>query len=1631
MWDETVSGFFRAPLPTTPSNSALTSFGPYTTTQATQQAVWAQFISDTLDVAQTITTPNIDAICRGSENATGDNTYFALSVRVVSRDGSTVRGTIKQQQTNTGGSEFGTALRTRIWDNLATSTVNAQAGDRIVIEIGQHAQGPTVAPQGTMRFGDPTSSSDFALTTNLTTDLRTWLEFTDVTLTFGSPDHLATPGVGSLTLTGLAPTVTASNHKLATPGVGSLSLTGLAPTVSVASAGSSYSGTPGVGSLTLTGLAPSALAPRLVTPGVGALLISDEVSLPPTVTATAHRLVVPGAGQLIINDAGPTPPTVLTPRLATPGVRSLSLTGFAPTVTAALTAIPGTASLALSGLAPSVSAPRLAVPSVGSLTLAGLAASVAVTVLSVPAPGALSLAGFAPSISTPVRVTPGVGALILSDAQTFPPTVAVGAYAVPGTASLTIAGRGPLVAVSQSVLATPAVAAIALTGFAPTVAAAAPVLGRYERGSNAIRVEAWSQLSALADSVLGIKSIDAYFDNAPRAVTIDGSFSSTDDAGSITVEGLTIVDAVQRDDRLPCTDAIFRDFGGANGLEIIMARNTGGWLRMRPTSEVTISAPKIIQECFDGSPYDAVAPASATTGAANKRIFVAQGRVRSSIRLSDQVRMPDEDRADFNVTGSAIVTEEPQALSLDETNKALFTVTKQGGVYLEDVTRQYAPIRVAETSLDSLLGTGEFLTDVKFYNEGSYRYVVVLSTKRLIVLSVNGNTLSYVGETESIAQLNAHASYTGLNMTTFDKMVVGKNGAGDAVAYCVVQCAGYEIAPISRPFARVILACDLNISAGATSDQAPRFLIATPRIYNPFPVAPSGWSAYSAANGNVTKTDYSVFDLALTSNAGVDYLYVSHGRMAQVRRLTVTQVLRQGFIAGALIPCHPGYSATPGSNTAERIVNIAVHPTNFERFLIAEYETDFRVVQLSAGTENVASNNALANVQCNKGAIRKIPIVAMSGGLDVAWHFDNYFAKHIRRGIDISTASPVASFEKGWTFAMDGINASTVLDAVFTLTFGGVLAATRAAIDDDFVIDFETYRPSYGTDPISGYTRGTVTEQMDLIHDFPNVGDISIITANGEGGFMHYVVNNATKTAGVPVWYPQPAELVDVVGGPLDGWIANAPLNVPSPGRYYSNVAVIRQIDGEMYVLQDVTNRELGQWAVLAWRWNGSSFDFVTAGVHQTAYDPYDIVLSGYLHVTETFASSGKTFAFLSPGPQTSTTDAHLVVFDLSALTIADTITVVDAYDLSPPFRCLGGIASNGARLFIAHRALGSPAVGGVSIYSFDEDTGIVDTSALLSVASTSYPLPTNGDWSNPWFLRFHETDPIGGGGILALGSAGGTYVEMEYTVTTTALRDIDAIVSIQWTDTERRGTGDGGATLAYRFRGTLRIALLTNAHDGDGLLTTAADYLVAAYRGLDSGEIHYETAAIVNGAAGVPETAASRSPGSSESLGRSRYAVTVEIPFWLDEDNPRITDFERAVGALSDDVAEVCRTRFQNLVAGPAGIQTAYDNAPPIVPLPRNAIAALDVIFGGSELATLGASSRGYRDVGIMQATLLVPLKTGDKAALSLADSIFDAFHSVEDRAVNFLSPTIRNAGRVGSHWRVIVDVPFLAEQT
>lgn len=182
-------GMTTYPAVRTKSNTALTGIQD-TNPAYTMQTCYGCWVSETLQNNVTIT-GTVSAVVKVLEGNAKDNAHLGLVVRVVSYDGSVVRGTLISY-TGTTTTEWPTSTAaTRILSALTLGSVDALSGDRIVIELGALYNSATGSAVNTMTIGDPSGAADFALTAGLTTNLCPWVELSQ-TLTFGIPTIPAT-----------------------------------------------------------------------------------------------------------------------------------------------------------------------------------------------------------------------------------------------------------------------------------------------------------------------------------------------------------------------------------------------------------------------------------------------------------------------------------------------------------------------------------------------------------------------------------------------------------------------------------------------------------------------------------------------------------------------------------------------------------------------------------------------------------------------------------------------------------------------------------------------------------------------------------------------------------------------------------------------------------------------------------------------------------------------------------------------------------------------------------------------------------------------------------------------------------------------------------------------------------------------------------------------------------------------------------------------------------------------------------------------------------------------------------------------------------------------------------------------
>jgi hypothetical protein len=305
----------------------------------------------------------------------------------------------------------------------------------------------TTASQGSFKVACASLSDDCAAIAFAVTEV--------VSLTFS-----VTVPVGSLTLTGQVPTVTATDNQSVTVPVGSITFSGLAPSIAI----NPYYPVewvvkPSAGSLVATGYAPTwssaaAGSSFSVTVPAGSLSITGQA---PVVTAGDNQLVTVPAGSITITGQVPVWSASDNQTVTVP-VGAIAFSGLAPTVTATdnKTVDVPVGALTITGLVPAVTGGQglTLIPPTGSIVLTGQIPSVSVTdhkVVDVPV-GSVVVTGFVPTISAggSLVVTPDTGSTVLSG---LAPTVTASDHRVVEVpvGSVTVTGLVPSVTGAQNV----------------------------------------------------------------------------------------------------------------------------------------------------------------------------------------------------------------------------------------------------------------------------------------------------------------------------------------------------------------------------------------------------------------------------------------------------------------------------------------------------------------------------------------------------------------------------------------------------------------------------------------------------------------------------------------------------------------------------------------------------------------------------------------------------------------------------------------------------------------------------------------------------------------------------------------------------------------------------------------------------------------------------------------------------------------------------------------------------------------------------------------------------------------------------------------------------------------------------
>ena len=139
----------------------------------TGQWVWYQWQTEPLLEQYVFSAgDSVRTVLQCAQQTVNTDTNLAFSLRVSSPDGLTVRGTLLWS--GEVGTEFSISACTRILGGNFSGDVTAQAGDRLIFELGLHGETPA-AENVRIRIGD-SAEADFEYAADLTTDLNPWWE---------------------------------------------------------------------------------------------------------------------------------------------------------------------------------------------------------------------------------------------------------------------------------------------------------------------------------------------------------------------------------------------------------------------------------------------------------------------------------------------------------------------------------------------------------------------------------------------------------------------------------------------------------------------------------------------------------------------------------------------------------------------------------------------------------------------------------------------------------------------------------------------------------------------------------------------------------------------------------------------------------------------------------------------------------------------------------------------------------------------------------------------------------------------------------------------------------------------------------------------------------------------------------------------------------------------------------------------------------------------------------------------------------------------------------------------------------------------------------------------------------------
>ena len=744
-------------------------------------------------------------------------------------------------------------------------------------------------------------------------------------------------------------------------------------------------------------------------------------------------------------------------------------------------------------------------------------------------------------------------------------------------------------------------------------------------------------------------------------------------------------------------------------------------------------------EALDGHVQDLCGPTDASVAPQNKRVWIAQGRVRAAIRISDRARQFGEDRT-FDSSDHPENREEIVAVELDELNQRLYTLTKRA-LYRESVVdaTQPGPAIVFDfndatpVAPEQNVADWEPVVDLKLWPEDGA--IFVLTGKRVIILQDTGSQFVVRGWTPDMYDPNGEKgakllpaphcdsfNVPALKVKTFERLRVGEDEpGGEVMAYVTANMAGYSDPGYGRPLPSLVIACFLDDSNGYAS---PTFDLNTGvrinyAVWNPMPSLP----AVPAPAGEKS-ADYTIYSLDAFAIGSDRYLYLACGKLNQVKRIAVTGSYPRNCSSPAWAP-DPAYVL----NNAWNVFNVLADGLMPTRFLALVGPTG---PVFAYDTLTGAKVTTPAEEGFGFGCHRDMVQIALPAPVTKSlWTGVDQLSDYIHKVVDVSsnTALPLVDEYFGISTSDGAVAIGT---NIYTPTWGGVV---RYELLPGLVWQAvpSSYKPAE-VPPDSGnlsITEHIDTGMVDGVH--------RLFTTPATGDLMEFKIDGAGN--------PQfPARYF------VDATLLPTAWNYGIPGPFFDNdVAFVSlgSLDEQKFVLMDLTDHFVAgatmQPALLAYKWFPIAPEWRhVASALASRFDLTQDKVEFTNTITLADGTGGKRFAIVAHSlgfftvDITSLTNAtpQMWVVDERCSDLSD--TVPDCSQGKP----ILGLATSMDRIFVYVNE--SPP--SIRVYGWNPGTGEIG-SLLNTAADTSFQPPSPTPVGRAFRGRFHATGPLPGEG--------------------------------------------------------------------------------------------------------------------------------------------------------------------------------------------------------------------------------------------------------------------------------------------